>query len=111
MNEFVLLIQGDGTYDSSDEEIQRRQERYMAWMNKLLDKGQYVWGQPLKFEGVHLVDTETLKSDGPFLEPKEMIGGIIIIKAKDLEEATEWANSCPLLDEFPIYVRPATMEM
>ena len=111
MDEFILLIQGDGEYNFSEEEMEIRKQRYITWMNQILDKGQYVWGQPLKAEGIHLKDTDTLLTDGPFLEPKEMIGGIVIFKASNLEEAKQWALSCPLLDEFQIYLRPASMEM
>lgn len=106
-----MLIQGDGTYNYSKEQIAQRQEKYIDWMNDLMQKGQYVWGQPLLPEGVHLKDKKTLLSDGPFLEPKEMIGGIIIIKSESLSEATAIAQSCPLLEEFEIFVRPASMEM
>jgi hypothetical protein len=111
MREFLLLIQGDGTLNFSEAEIRKRQERYIGWREELLKKGQYVWGQPLAPEGIHLKDQHTLLSDGPFLEPKEMIGGVIIIKADSMDEAQRIANSCPLLDEFEIFLRPATMEM
>ncbi len=111
MKEFILLIQGDGRHDFSEEEISLRKERYEQWMNEQMEKGRYVWGQPLKPEGIHLVNQKQLVSDGPFLEPKEMIGGIIIIKAEDMREATEISLSCPLLSEFEIFLRPASMEM
>ncbi|MEQ9423001.1 MAG: YciI family protein [Cyclobacteriaceae bacterium] len=111
MNEFVLLIQGDGVLNFTKQEIESRQKKYITWMNDLLERGQYVWGQPLKPTGIHLKDKDNLLSDGPFLEPKEMIGGIVIFKAVDMEEAEKIAHSCPLLSEFEIFLRPASMEM
>ncbi len=106
MNEFILLIKGDGNHGFSEEEIERRREKYLQWMNELLEKGNYVWGQPLKPSGIHFRSTENFISDGPFLEPKEMIGGIIIIRAVHEHQAQEIASSCPLLDEFEIFLRP-----
>ncbi|MDN5216351.1 YciI family protein [Fulvivirgaceae bacterium BMA12] len=111
MNEFILLIKGDGNFEFSKEEIAIRRKKYEKWMEEQLEKGSYVWGQPLKPEGLHLLSKQELVSDGPFLEPKEMIGGIIIIRAINFVEAKKIALSCPLLDEFEIFLRPASMEM
>ena len=36
--------------------------------------------------------------DGPYAEIKESIGGYIIVKADSLEEATELAKNCPILN-------------
>jgi hypothetical protein len=35
-------------------------------------------------------------TDGPFAEAKEVVGGYWIIQAKDLDEATAWAQKVPL---------------
>ncbi|MCS3796418.1 YciI family protein [Niastella sp. OAS944] len=48
---------------------------------------------------------EEVVSDGPFMEVKEMIGGYVIISASDINEATEIARTCPLLDHFQLEVR------
>ena len=111
MKEFILLVQGDGNVGFTPEEIAERQRKYIHWMNDLLSRGQYVWGQPLVSEGIHFKDEKTLVSDGPFLEPKEMIGGIIILKANSMEEAKEITLNCPLLSEFQIFLRPSSNEM
>lgn len=34
-------------------------------------------------------------SDGPFVEAKEVVGGFMILAAKDLDEAMEVARQCP----------------
>ena len=39
--------------------------------------------------GKHIVNSDTVLTDGPFLEPKEIIGGYIIIMANDLDAAVE----------------------
>jgi hypothetical protein len=39
---------------------------------------------------------QTVVTDGPFSEAKEVVGGYWIIQARDLDEATEWAKRVPL---------------
>ena len=49
---------------------------------------------------------QILMSDGPFIESKEMIGGISIIEADDLDEALAWAARMATAITVPIEVRP-----
>jgi len=37
-----------------------------------------------------------LVSDGPFIESKEAIGGVLFIKARDIDQAVEIATGCPV---------------
>jgi len=106
MEEFMLLMKGDDSAEISPDEMQQRMHDYMEWMKGIAGKGNYVAGQPLLPTGNHLTDRETVLTDGPFLEPKEIIGGYIILKAEHLDQATEIAKTCPLLRHCEIYVRP-----
>lgn len=45
-------------------------------------------------------------TDGPFIETKEAIGGITIIRVPDLETALVWARKTALATTTPIEVRP-----
>ena len=36
--------------------------------------------------------------DGPFVESKDAVGGIFIVEADSLDEATEIARGCPNLE-------------
>ena len=106
MQEYLLLIHGSGYKDESPEMLKKHMEKYINWMNRLVEKEQFVKGHRLDNSGHFLVDKETIISDGPFLEPKEIIGGYIIIRAIDLNAATAIAQACPLSDEFQISIRP-----
>lgn len=106
MQEFILLMKGDDSKEISPEEMQQRMQDYMAWMKKMSGTGNYIAGQPLMPTGKHIIDQDTVLTDGPFLEPKEIIGGYIILRANDIEEATKLAKTCPLLHHCEIYVRP-----
>ena len=53
-----------------------------------------------------LQDGDVLFTDGPYAEGKEHIGGLIIIKAPDLDAALEWARKTARAIPLPIEVRP-----
>ncbi|MEQ8426012.1 MAG: YciI family protein, partial [Cyclobacteriaceae bacterium] len=44
-------------------------------------------------------------SDGPFVEPKEIIGGIVIIRAENMEAALKLVETCPMHYTLDIEVR------
>ena len=49
---------------------------------------------------------EALITDGPFAEGKEHIGGILVIRAPDLDAALEWGRKAARACTVPIEVRP-----
>jgi hypothetical protein len=74
-------------------------ERYMAWIQGLRDSGRYVGSYKLYDQaGRRLTIRGGEVIDGPFIESKDAVGGIFIIEAVSLDEATEIARSCPSLD-------------
>jgi len=65
--------------------------------------------------GLHSADTATvlrhkngdvITTDGPFIESKEQIGGITILKASDLDEALKWGRKLSQATTTPVEVRP-----
>lgn len=55
---------------------------------------------------VRLRDGEVLTTDGPYVEDKEHLGGLTIIKAPDLDSALEWGRKLARATTLPIEVRP-----
>jgi len=104
MQEFLLILKGDGMSTLSPEEMQKLFEDYKAWVQKLGDR--YLAGQRLRNSGSLLQDKDNILTDGPFLEPKEMIAGYFLIRARDQEEANAIAASSPHLGLYMIEVRP-----
>ena len=49
---------------------------------------------------------EPLLTDGPFVEGKEHVGGIVVIKAADLDAALEWGARLARAVTVPVEVRP-----
>ena len=52
-------------------------------------------------------DGKTSTTDGPFMETREMLGGLIVIEARDLNEAVQIAAEMPYAKLGAIEVRPA----
>lgn len=51
-------------------------------------------------------DGDPLVTDGPYLEGKEHIGGLWIIKAADLDAALAWGRKAAAACRMPVEVRP-----
>jgi hypothetical protein len=49
---------------------------------------------------------DVLVTDGPYLEGKEHVGGLIVIDAPDLDAALEWGRRSARAIGLPIEVRP-----
>ncbi|MDN5202090.1 YciI family protein [Fulvivirgaceae bacterium BMA10] len=104
MQEYLLILKGDGMDDLSPDELQQLLGDYKAWVSKLGD--QYVTGQRLQSTGTLVPNKNTVITDGPFLESKEIIAGFFLIKAKDQQHATAIAQSSPHVGLYEIEVRP-----
>lgn len=65
--------------------------KFNAWKEKF-QKNLVDMGGRLK--GGKLVTSDGI-TDGPFVEAKEVIGGYMIVSAKNIEEAIEVARGCP----------------
>ena len=104
MNQYFVLLKGKKELNYSPTELQQRLEAYRKWALELGD--QYVTGQRLERKGAHFMDSNTIKTDGPFLEAKEIIAGYIIFLSRDMEEAIRITKSLPLVDHFEAFLRP-----
>jgi hypothetical protein len=55
-------------------------------------------------------DGNALTTDGPYVEGKEHVGGLSIIRAADLDAALEWSRKLAVATTLPIEVRPIQEE-
>src|SRR3990172_8063388 len=85
-------------------------ERYMAFARDARAAGVNLGGNELapvaSATTVRVRDGETLVTDGPYAETKELIGGIFILDAPDLDEAIRLAALIPAAEYGSIEVRP-----
>ena len=103
MKDFLYLFRGSEDAhtiekNAGPEAWQQHMMKWKAWMDKLIAKGKYVGGKPLARNGNVIKGSERNLTDGPFVEGKDVINGYLLIKAKDLAEASEFAKGCPILD-------------
>jgi len=55
-------------------------------------------GHPLAPAAKLVVGKKKSVNDGPYVEAKDIIGGYIVVEAKDLDEAVEISKGCPILE-------------
>ena len=98
MSEFTYLFRGRNT-SGSPEEMQKHLEKWVAWMKDLGAKG-YIkeQGHPLEGTGKVVRGDQKVVIDGPYAETKDVVGGYMVIEAKDLAHAAEISKGCPILD-------------
>src|SRR5690349_9391802 len=102
MKEFLFLFRGGDagrlTAQQSPEQWQKHMMNWKAWMESLAKQGKSSGGQTLGKEGKVLTGTKKKLAGGPFVEGKEIVGGYLLVKANDLNEATEIAKGCPIFE-------------
>jgi hypothetical protein len=80
-----------------------------AWGERLSERGTLVAGHGLAHAqtatSVRVSGTDTLLSDGPFVETKEFIGGFAILQRVDRDEAVRLAAEFPLARYHRVEVR------
>lgn len=81
---------------------------YAPWSTAIADRvrGGSRLRPPSEAVTVRVRDGELLRSDGPFAETKEVIGGYDIIEAADMEEAIRLATLHPSAADGAIEIRP-----
>ena len=66
------------------------------WLAGISAKNKFVSGSRLSFEG-RILKPGNVITDGPYAEVKEILGGLINVKAESLDDAFEMAYGCPIL--------------
>ena len=81
-----------------------------AYLNQLKEGGQLVGNEALQLPKetvtVRVRDGKMSTTDGPFMETKEVLGGFMMIEARDLNEAVRLAGGIPLAKLGTVEVRP-----
>jgi hypothetical protein len=102
MSQFIYLYritaaarqEAMGTPDRAQKSLQR----WMTWMGELEAKGHLKdRGQPLELTGKVVRGRKTV-TDGPYTEAKDLVGGVTLVEARDIDQAVELSHGCPILD-------------
>ncbi|MEO7111511.1 MAG: YciI family protein [Polyangiaceae bacterium] len=108
MKEYLLsIMQPDGPAPADIGEIMQKVHAVNA---ELRAAGAWVFNQALTPASSATVVRSRAgdppMTDGPYVEGKEHIGGIIVVAATDLDAALEWARKYSEATSLPIEVRP-----
>jgi hypothetical protein len=96
-SQYLLLIRNTAWQkDFSAAEIEKVLEEFSAWVTRFKNDGTIKVAVPLVHRG-KLFESKDVIVDGPFIESKEAIAGLIIFEAENFEAAVELANSATCL--------------
>jgi len=114
MKQYLLSIyQPDGEAPPSID-LEKIMRDVRAVRQQMKDAGAWVFSGGLHPASSATVvrpkDGTALTTDGPYVEGKEHIGGLSIIRAADLDAALEWSRKLAVATTLPIEVRPIREE-
>ena len=101
MPNYMIALKGGFDNWSTRPEAEKKEvmSQFSGWAKKLSEEGRYQdCARPVGENRRVTKDGSRLMVDGPFPETKEVISGVFFITAKDIQEATEVAKSCPVLN-------------
>jgi hypothetical protein len=97
------------------EEAQRMMEECFAYDDELRRGGHFLGGEALDSARnavtLRMKQGEVEVTDGPFVETKETLGGILLLEARDLNHAIALMSKHPGVKIGPFEIRPANEAM
>jgi hypothetical protein len=98
MTEFMMIFRNDynPSFKPSPEQMQASIKQWQDWIGGIAAQGKFLSTNRLGFEGKTLKPNNVI-ADGPYAEVKEIIGGYILVKAFNIDEAMKLAEGCPIL--------------
>ncbi|HWB26583.1 MAG TPA: YciI family protein [Chitinophagaceae bacterium] len=100
MKEFALLFRQphNAASNITPKDLQALAKKWQDWLTGIEAGGKMAsHGARLDAEG-KVLRAGGIITDGPFVEIREQLGGLIIVKAENIDEATTIAHGCPALD-------------
>jgi hypothetical protein len=107
---YMLLIYGDPAEAPPEAQSEEHLQRWFTYTQELQDAGVMKAGDALEMPDtattVRVREGDTLLTDGPFAETKEILGGYYLIDVPDLDAAIGWAAKMPNIAYGSVEVRP-----
>ena len=98
MKEFILIFRHENvTGKVSPEQMQAWMKQQMDWIGGIAAQNKFVSGTGLHFANAKVVGHDKMVTNGPFGDIKETLGGFVIVRAENAEEAAELAKGTPIL--------------
>lgn len=109
-HQYLIILRQPGPGPGpAPKDLQKIMARFGEWMDGLHAKDAVVGTNGLQPAGKTIRGSlaETVITDGPYVEAKEVVGGYVLVKARSLTAAVAMAKRCPGLDYgMTIEVRP-----
>lgn len=106
----LLIYTEEPTEAPTDEAMAAEMEAYNGFTRHVAERGAMKAGEALHPAStattVRVRDGQTITTDGPFAETKEVLGGFYIVEAADLDEAIDYAARIPGAARGSIEIRP-----
>jgi len=98
MKEFMMIFRTEKMDNSGQtpEQMQEILQIWQDWIGGIAAQGKFISTNALGSQG-RTVTTEGVITDGPYAELKEIVGGYILVKADDLDDAIKLSDGCPIL--------------
>ena len=107
MPQYLLLIY---VPDGGPPPEARELKGWYDYTQAMIDAGVHVASNALELTDtattVRVREGETILSDGPFAETKEILGGYYVLDVPNLDEAVKWAERIPSAPYGSVEVRP-----
>lgn len=99
MKEFLVLLREKGGRISIHDEafMEAHREKWNKWLSSIMSRGLLKGGQALTLQG-RIIQPDGEVISGIRHHNHEIVGGYLIIKAKDLDEVAEIMKSCPVYE-------------
>ena len=110
--QYLALIYGDESRWGSllPEQREREMGEYMALSEADVTRGGNELDSVATATTVRVRNDETLVTDGPFIESKEVLGGYYVFECDSIGEACGWAAKIPAARHGAIEVRPVHVD-
>ena len=99
MSNYALIMYMPEGPEPTPEQIKAEHPRWNQLYAEMMEAGVLVSNSGLRpvdsATTVRVRDGETLITDGPFAETKEVLGGYYVLDVPDLDEALKWAAQIP----------------
>lgn len=98
-NYIVIFREPDGrTVEHTADEISQHQANWKSWFDKWGKEGRLNGGSGLTLNGRILKGDGNDIIDGIHKNGTEIIGGFLLLKVEDLDEATTIMKACPIFE-------------
>ena len=101
MNEFLLIFRRDYiTHDFQPtlQQLDQHFSHWQAWFTQLAKEDRLARQLQRWDINGKLISKDKIVKDGPYMEVRESVGGLVIIRAMDYQEAVDIAMGCPILE-------------